>query len=272
MQTRSRARAAANSALGSGTSGGLAGPASATADSVTSVADLGETRSDSASQSLLADTETGGGTSASPADAKPDPDFEREGIFAFLKLPAEIRNRIYEVALICDHVTDLRNILVTAPRRNWSHMGSSHVMRSRRYSLTDEYTAKNLQRIIQQPAITRLCREIRQDTLAMFYSQNTFLVDMCGENSYPVEATTKWLKGIGSQNRRLLKDLYLDGKDVFLGEVIEAFAMDKISLLSVKPEGKLAELVETWVDFDLEDSLDDQEVEKRCFKLSFESP
>lgn len=65
-----------------------------------------------------------------------------------LTLPAEIRNRIYEFALI--------NIdpLATAPQSNIIHASSSAI----------------------QPGLTRSCRQVRNETLKMFYTCNTFLL------------------------------------------------------------------------------------------------
>lgn len=60
-----------------------------------------------------------------------------------------------------------------------------------------------------QPAITRTCRLIRDETLPLFYRRNVFRARYCdlfGEN--PLAEVIPWLKIIGPKNREMLMHFY----------------------------------------------------------------
>ena len=59
--------------------------------------------------------------------------------------------------------------------------------------------------VAQQPDLTRVCRQVRDDTLPMFYGSNHFVLDGdCYGTSY-----RKWLRVIGPRNVALLRTVTL---------------------------------------------------------------
>ncbi|KAK4618342.1 hypothetical protein CLAFUW4_12549 [Fulvia fulva] len=85
---------------------------------------------------------------------------------SFLDLPPEIRNTIYEFAVTCDNDEDCR-ITACAP---WPNAAD-----------------RPIQELCMEPALTRTCRQIRHESLPMFYSMNTF----CSDSNH---FTLKWLQ------------------------------------------------------------------------------
>ena len=60
-----------------------------------------------------------------------------------------------------------------------------------------------------QPAITRTCRFIRDQTLSMFYRRNVFRARYCDLfNEQPLAEVVPWLRAIGPENREMLRHLY----------------------------------------------------------------
>lgn len=57
-----------------------------------------------------------------------------------------------------------------------------------------------------QPSLTRINRSIRADALPMFYKQNRFQAGYCYETD--TEIVVDWLRTIGEENRRLLREFY----------------------------------------------------------------
>jgi hypothetical protein len=64
-----------------------------------------------------------------------------------------------------------------------------------------------------QPALTKVCREIRQESLPLFYSSNIFVLNIFILKSYFYAKTCKgwesWLRAIGPVNRRPMSELYV---------------------------------------------------------------
>lgn len=68
-----------------------------------------------------------------------------------------------------------------------------------------------------QPVLTRVCRQIRKESLAIFYEENVFITyrgsdEWCDHGTW----TISWLQSIGSEHRNKLKHLYID----FWGEIV----------------------------------------------------
>ena len=98
--------------------------------------------------------------------------------FRLLDLPPELWSRICKLVVIRDCTFFLKN------------PGSVHV--------TCEST--------QQPPITRTCWSLRNEALPTFYRRNVFvIVDRDSE----LLGLHKWLRGLGSDKRRLLTQLYV---------------------------------------------------------------
>ena len=90
-----------------------------------------------------------------------------------------------------------------------------------------------------QPALTKTCRQIRTETITIFYGGNVFLTDA---NKNCIKTVT-WVQFIGPKNRSRLKRLYLDcyhtGDLTLLFKAVE----EKVCMQTVAPEGELLEML-----------------------------
>jgi hypothetical protein len=59
--------------------------------------------------------------------------------------------------------------------------------------------------VAQQPDLTRVCRQVRNDTLPMFYGSNHFVLN----GDYDWTSCRKWLRVIGPRNAALLRTVTL---------------------------------------------------------------
>ncbi|KAK5006688.1 hypothetical protein LTR39_005595, partial [Cryomyces antarcticus] len=92
-------------------------------------------------------------------------------VFPFLKLPGELRNQIYRFALVHHRVISVIS--------KWEELA--------------------------QPPLTRVCRQIRNESLPVFYGGNRFRLyrDRCPEYVFIC-----WLRMIGNNNCALLRQLF----------------------------------------------------------------
>ncbi|KAK5013063.1 hypothetical protein LTR39_003834, partial [Cryomyces antarcticus] len=97
--------------------------------------------------------------------------------FPFLKLPAELRNRIYEDAL-----------LFRAPR------ALHDIVRDHARDSGDDPS----QTVLCQPALTRVCKQIREESLSVYYGLNEFSAELLACN--PRHNASAWLARIGNAN------------------------------------------------------------------------
>ena len=153
--------------------------------------------------------------------------------FAFQKLPPELRNHVYQHAVIEEDVIDLSDI--NRKERSWGLRGAEE----------GRVTSRQIQRIVRQPPLTRVCVEIRKEALPMFYRRNIFLLDLEHARRFQAISTVKWLTAIGTHNRRMLDNVYLLHDGFHLSDVVEAFAKDKVALTKIRPEDRLAEYLST---------------------------
>ncbi|KAK5705564.1 hypothetical protein LTR97_002683 [Elasticomyces elasticus] len=104
-----------------------------------------------------------------------------------LELPAEIRNRIYEYAVK----------LYDTQRKDIIRMGAGKSM----------YFDSNP---AAQPAITRVSRQLRKDTLSMFYNVNDFAVQALPINAADIRdgssQVCRWLRCIGAEKAHMIKN------------------------------------------------------------------
>ena len=182
-----------------------------------------------------------------------------------MRLPPELRNLVYEHALVKEDVIDLS--IIDATCRSNSLRDIPHIRNSRR----------EIQTLVQQPPLTLVCVEIRRQALPIFYRCNMFLLDLEYAHSYQAMATIKWLTAIGSQNRRMLDHVYLFSDGIHLEDVVEAFAEDKVALTTIRPKGKLAQYMGpggggrgNWSKDD--DGADVEADDTLYLKLGFEKP
>lgn len=127
-----------------------------------------------------------------------------------MKLPAEIRNRIYEYVVVCEGAIDIVQFF-----RDYL---------SCLYRDTEGTGTEALKQALQQPALTRTCKTLRSEALPMFYGLNAFngsLVDTCYvETCY----TLKWLRDIDEHLKLLKKftsELGDTGMDVGVKDAVE---------------------------------------------------
>ena len=136
-----------------------------------------------------------------------------------LSLPAELRNRIYELAVV---EPDLIKLM------GFRGVGKFEIR-------------------VAQPALTRACRQLRRECLALFYEANIFLGEChstCQAKATP-EYIDQWVEAIGAENRNSLKHLYLHfypDKHLRFGPFLEAVE-ESVSITAVIPERKVEEIV-----------------------------
>ncbi|KAK5119417.1 hypothetical protein LTR85_007517 [Meristemomyces frigidus] len=112
----------------------------------------------------------------------------KQGVRAigFLDLPAELRNRINEDVVIKPGGGEIE----IRPVYYAPHHGQS-----------------------QQPAITRVCRQLRRETLPMYYAANRFVTSVGWmynvEEDLPEKAVSKWLEAIGEESSKHIRHLFV---------------------------------------------------------------
>ena len=119
---------------------------------------------------------------------------------SFLSLSPELRNQVYELALIPDgdgdgNVTGSKAIDVKSVRPNWCSSRPGWAL---------------------QPALTKVSRQIRQETIPIYYGKNIFVTHCYIRDADP-QGTEKWQfensgfhwwrKMIGTANMDLVKHL-----------------------------------------------------------------
>ncbi|KAK4556102.1 hypothetical protein LTR86_006798 [Recurvomyces mirabilis] len=145
-----------------------------------------------------------------------------------LTLPPELRNRIWAICV------------VDQPENKKQHGHDTHAAKARNAILVTGITSSALERCVKQPAISRVSRQTRNETLSIFYGLNTFMWrrmyrDWCArvygtlltapDAESGTETTTlsdaavlKWLNAIGVKNRAALGNLVLQWYAVDLPE------------------------------------------------------
>ena len=101
--------------------------------------------------------------------------------------------------------------------------------------LEDNEDTENYEEKTRQPAITRVCRVIRQETLSHFYRTNIFhMVD----DGLPAWGLMSWAKAIGNTNFANLQKLYVTSEnDEIKGHLrIEAAKADGLQIVFQNPE------------------------------------
>jgi len=113
---------------------------------------------------------------------------ELEQSFQFLKLSGEIRNAIYYLAVVCPE--GVRPLSKTEPRE----------LKSLGLPQAKEHH--------QQPAITRVSRQLRHEALPLYYAKNVFYFDLYALNThaFPIESFQK----IGLDNLKSMETVGVD--------------------------------------------------------------
>ena len=111
-----------------------------------------------------------------------------------MKLPAELRNRIYDLAAVLDEPIDLRMLTY------WAADGSSRTM-------------------LAEPSITAVCRLVREESLPVFYTRNTFTHKFdLGNSANDYASLCAYLHTLGKDRCKMLRHFEIafqcSGKDL----------------------------------------------------------
>ena len=112
----------------------------------------------------------------------------------FTDLPAEVRNGIYTYALVGEQQISIYSYPEDANRYGLP----SRLMRE----LSGDVLG--LQRRVAQPPITRTSKQIRAETLPIFYGSNEFGGYFYGKDLFTAPTTLRWVDMIGTKNRELM--------------------------------------------------------------------
>ncbi|KAK3701343.1 hypothetical protein LTR37_015565 [Vermiconidia calcicola] len=110
----------------------------------------------------------------------------------FLSLPPELRTEIYFLTLPIGQQIDFSSI---APRE---------IELETTFQWLQNFRSK-VQHGLQQPPLTRVCRQIRDETLPIFYGWTYVSTNFT--HFWVQHVTLDWLAAIGMRNRRLLKSV-----------------------------------------------------------------
>ena len=116
---------------------------------------------------------------------------------SLLSLPAEIRNRIWELCV------------VTQPRDGkavWGHY-IYPIKTSPSHSPSFTAACRNDWKAAAQPPLTKICRQVRHEALPMFYSMNMFTLQLRSDaNRDRMDCfASRWLKDMGRANQEYLE-------------------------------------------------------------------
>ena len=164
--------------------------------------------------------------------------------FPFTRLSPELRNRIYYLTLVQEEPIDLTS---TNGDGYAIHLYTHHLHTNNMSIKKESWVKTRIQAMVYQPAITRLLRSIRKESLPIFYGANTFLtwsVGGCSVSRYSQEhvtvseATEAWLLAIGCENRAMLARLYFEeGKPAL--QTLRKWTIKDVAVIEfVKAEGK----------------------------------
>ena len=132
---------------------------------------------------------------------------EMSDLSGFLSLPPELRNRVYEYALVSDTAIEFR------VSRFRSRTLDTDALRMKRDQTTRKLKER-LSRELEQPPLTRTCRVIRDEALPVFYGNNTFLIGDWWIHCR--KWMLAWLQRLGPQKRSMLRHLIVLKKDGWL--------------------------------------------------------
>lgn len=112
------------------------------------------------------------------ASSLQDQDRTNQQAFRMLDLPAELRTRIYELVVIKAPVIDT--------------------------TITRDHV--EIANMLIQPPLCRVCRQVRNESLPIFYGANVFLT-ICSSYGRGL-VDLKWLQQLDTEHQRMLRNLY----------------------------------------------------------------
>ena len=117
----------------------------------------------------------------------------------------------------------------------------------------------SLQNIVEQPGLCRTCRNIRKESLPIYYGGNIFLTEIhsVSHDSEVGTTTIQWIRAIGRRNRRRMKHLFIDfDPEILLQDfftcvdetviikavVLEGEALGKLGKKAYRKDGKILQM------------------------------
>ena len=161
-----------------------------------------------------------------------------------LDLPPELQLIIYEM-VVTQHEIFLLNQPCNSSYRKPQKKGQRYFEHYDEKLKEDEEAWKSgARQPPKQPAITKVSRAIRADTLPLFYGVNIFRARYCDLfDPKPLPDVVKWLRTIGPENRRSLRNFYFyDRSDVQDGDYPEQLERLKTSEIFTEMEGSIEDL------------------------------
>jgi len=154
-------------------------------------------------------------------------DAKQHKTITFLDLPPELRNQVYKHALVTADPIELDSGLATsAGSQNTS--ACCHLLRKHNPHYLCTGCQLKLRRsictLVAEPALTRVSRVLRHETLPIYYGANRFSFQAPHNNSdgviwYLGRAIKKWLLTLGKEKRSMIKEMYVWGLRVQLWQV-----------------------------------------------------
>ena len=122
-----------------------------------------------------------------------------QGTHSFLALPAELRNAVYEYALVSAEDVVVVEVQGLEVPRIWN-MGSD--AEGARFE-PDHSSDSVVHNIRLSSALLGTCRQIYSESASVLYGRNVFTISMPYKGRYSdyrqIRAATLWLRSIGSQ-------------------------------------------------------------------------
>lgn len=127
--------------------------------------------------------------------------------FPFLKLPAELRNRIYELVVHANYFVSVACIRHYSKDEIHSHSEFDEPNSLHRYR-------NGKIRVSFFPSILHVCRQMRRETSSMYYDSNVFSITSCfceGRNAHKL-----WINNIPYEQQQHLREVWMvvDGRAI----------------------------------------------------------
>lgn len=132
-----------------------------------------------------------------------------------MTLPSELRNAIYEHLLVAEEGEPGPNGTKLIQIGELKQDVLDRIDEDE--NLEDSFRYKATTAWIEQPSLTRVSKQLRAETLPIYFGVNTFIINLDYfetrargiEIYYSFKNGEKWLRQMGPHNRKLLKDLHI---------------------------------------------------------------
>lgn len=131
-----------------------------------------------------------------------------------LRLPAELRNRIYELVLVINgHLEVDPNFDAHAP-----------------FPFPGEASELRMIEVIKEPALLRSCSEIRTEATEMYYTQNTFI---CCDR----DKLLRWVTNLDVKRQKMLGDIRIARTYTMRSELARVYVDVELLRLELNKSG-----------------------------------